>query len=307
MIERVLLIVNTESGAGTVPELGVALLAALRESDAAPAGVELALVSDHPTARRRALEFAAASRRPSAIIAGGGGGTVRAAVEGVFQARAERRTVLGALRLGSGNVLARRLGIARDPLAAARQLGAALRANRVSPVPVIRCEHGRGVRHAVVMCGLGQWGRTSGDLARWHAKAGRARAAAAAVAGIERVNHAEYVAAAAMRFVQSAVAPASCELVEVRAGETVERFRLLAGAAVTGPVPGLPVTSGVLLVPRIGRPRRFRLAHGGALHITLLDRAQTEFFLDEDPEVAHGAIALDLAGNIPFLTAEVAQ
>jgi len=307
VIERVLLIVNTESGTGCSPALGVALLDAFRESDARPADIELAIVRDHPSARRCAKEFAAGTGRRVAVIAAGGGGTVRAAVEGVIDARAEQRAILGALRLGSGNVLARRLGVARDPLAGIGQLSGALGVNRVHRVQVIRCDHGGdGVRHALVMCGLGHWGRTSGDLARWHARAGGARAAVAAVAGIERVNHAEYVAAAAMRLVESAIAPRTCELVEAAQGSSTERFRLLAGAAVTGRVPGLPFDSGVVLVPRAGRPRRLSLANG-ALRVTLLDRECVEFFLDEDPEVAHGAITLELAGSIPFLTAEVAQ
>jgi hypothetical protein len=215
-------------------------------------------------------------------------------------------------------VLARRLGIAREPLEGIRQLGAALRAGRSRRWPVIRCAVGASsgpddVRLAAVMCGLGQWGRCSGDLARWHRLAPYSRAALAAAAGIERVNHLEYMAAAGGRLVEAAVRPAACEEVEVAYCGSSERYRLLAGAAITVRISGIPfdphvapgaAEAGVLLVSRDGRIRRFRLAPGVRLDISLLDRDAVEFFLDEDPEIAHGSISLDVVGTLPFLCAE---
>src|SRR2546422_519398 len=75
-------------------------------------------------------------------------------------------------------------------------------ARRWGPCAVLRCRFGTAdggeeVRHAVTMCGLGQFGRASGDLARWHRLLGWRRQALVNVAGIERVNDLEYVAAAA--------------------------------------------------------------------------------------------------------------
>ena len=316
MIERVLLIVNSASGTGSGPALPAQLLGALRDSAGRLREIELALVRDHPAARVAARSFLAASDGPAAVIVAGGGGTLRAAVEGVFDADlAACQTWIGALRMGSGNVIARRLGVARDPLVGARQLGTALRLGRTAERPVLRCELGTAagtldVRHAVVMCGLGQWGRTSGDLARWHGRMGRSRAAAAALAGLERVNHLEYVAAAGGRLLEAAVWPAACERVEVSFGGAAERYRLLAGTVMTAPIGGIPfdprvgageVAAGALLVPRGGRPRRYRLAPGEPLRIRLLDRRAVELFLDEDPEVAHREISLHVAGNLSFL------
>jgi hypothetical protein len=307
VIERLLVIVNAASGTGWRPALPGDLLAELTTRCPGVADVEVAVVRDHPAVRRAARAFTEAGERPAALIAAGGGGTVRAAVEGVQDAGGPGRLVLGALRMGSGNVLARRLGIARDPVAGIRQLASALRAGRVTPVPVLRCRFGDGARHAVVMCGLGQWGRTSGDLARWHRRTNGIRGRVAAFAGIERVNHAEYVAAAGLRLLQAVVSPKACELVEVACGADVERFRLLAGAVIATRVPGLPVEPGVVMVPLGGRPRRLPLREGEALEITLLDRDSVEFFLDEDPEVARAHIRIELAGSLPFLTPEVAS
>jgi hypothetical protein len=297
--------VNAASGTGCPPclpdELRAELLARCPEAtDAA-----VTIVRDHVAARRAARTFTAGSERPAALIAAGGGGTLRAAVEGVYDGGGSGRVVLGALRMGSGNIVARRLGVARDPLEGIRQLASALRDHRLARVSVLRCDFGAGVRHAVVMCGLGQWGRTSGDLARWHRRSSRARALVASVTGIERVNHAEYVAAAGLRLVQAAVSPKSCELVEVACGGSTARFRLLAGAVIATRVPGLPLRPGVVVVPLGGRPHRLALTPGEALTIRLLDRTSTEFFLDEDPEVAHHSIRLEPVGTLPFLCAEV--
>ena len=318
MIQRVLMIVNSASGAGCPPALPGALVRSLRDECRGLGELELALVRDHEAARLASTSFLSGSHAPAAVIAGGGGGTLRAAVEGVHDAGAAGRVVVGALRMGSGNVLARRLGIEREPLAGIRQLAAAMRAGRTRRRPVIRCRFGTAsgaddVRLAVVMCGLGQWGRCSGDLARWHRLAPYSRRALAAAAGIERVNHLEYVAAAGGRLLEAAVRPAACEDVEVSYGGGSERFRLLAGAAMTVRIAGIPfdpqvsagkAEAGVLLVSRDGRIRRFRLAPDTRLDITILDRAEVEFFLDEDPEIAHGAISLDVAGTLSFLSAE---
>lgn len=319
MDRRILLIVNRASGTGSRPSLAAELMRALAGAGCG-AGLDVAVVDDHPSARRAASSFLGATDRPAAIIAGGGGGTLRAAVEGVCDATpgplpGAAQLVLGALRMGSGNVVARRLGMAADPVAGARQLAAALSAESVAPCAVIRCRFGTAagcedVRQAVVMCGLGQFGRTSGDLARWHARLPEQRRALAALVGLERLNDLEYVASAAGRFAAATVGRDVAEEVEVTLGERRERFRLLAGAVMNMRIGAIPFdpgvamgepAAGVLLLPRGGRLRTWRLAAGDELRVTLLDRESVEFFLDEDPECAHREIAVGIRGTLSFV------
>jgi hypothetical protein len=160
------------------------------------------------------------------------------------------------------------------------------------------------------MCGLGHWGRCSGDLARWHRRARRARDLLGGVAGLERVTQLEYVVAAGLRLAHATVWPAGCERVELTFAGRTERFRLLAGAVLAGRVAGLPfdprigeaeVAAGALIVPVAGRPRRLRLSSDGAMHLRLLDRRAVEFFLDEDPEIAFDEVTIDVAGALAFL------
>jgi diacylglycerol kinase (ATP) len=149
MVERLLLIVNRASGTGCDASLAARLLRELRSAAPGVGELELALVADHPSTRLATRAFLAGSDRPAAVIVGGGGGTLRAAVEGVADNAGGAlpgadRVVLGALRMGSGNVIARRLGVPKDPIAGIRVLGAALEAGRSEPCPVIGAGLGPG-------------------------------------------------------------------------------------------------------------------------------------------------------------------
>ena len=320
MVTRILLIVNRSSGTGCSPALVGALMEELRQVGGWPEELEVALVEDHPGARLATRSFLAASSLPAALIVGGGGGTLRAAVEGICDGAAgalpgARQVRLGALRMGSGNTVARRLGVAIEPVAGMRQLVESLAGGRSEPCAVMRCTFGtpgggREVRHAVTMCGLGQFGRTSGDLARWHRRLAAPRRAIASVVGLERLNNLEYAASAAGRLATTAVYPGSAERVEVTLGERRERFRLLAGAVMNFRIGAIPFdprvtmaepAAGVLLLPRAGRLRTWRLAAGESLRVRLLDRESVEFFLDEDPERAYREITLEVAGTLAFL------
>ncbi len=319
MVERLLLLVNQSSGTGYGPELVAPLVRELRVTAGWPEELETELVADHPAARAAARRFVGASPLPATIIAAGGGGTLRAVVEGACDGSAglprPERVRIGALRMGSGNVVARQFGMPVDPLAGMREVATSLRDGRIARCGVIRCRFGTAdggvdARHAVTMCGLGQFGRTSGDLVRWHRRIARGRKAITSRFGIERVNNVEYVVSAVGRFASATVLARRCEAVEVRLGEKVERYRLLAGAVMNLGVGGIPLdphvtidepAAGVFLLPRGGRLRSWRLTPGERLELRLLDRESVEFFLDEDPEVAHGWITLEAAGTLAFV------
>jgi hypothetical protein len=320
MVNRMLLLVNRSSGLGCRPGIVGDLLQELRQGCGWPEELEVEMVDDHPRARGATRRFLAESREPATVIVAGGGGTLRAAVEGVFDGLAAepgyaKKVQLGALRMGSGNVVARRFGVAFDAREGMREIAASLRDGRSARCAVIRCRFGTAsggedVRHAVTMCGLGQFGRTSGDLARWHRRFGLPRKALASIAGIERLNSLEYMLSAGSRLLGATAFPPSCERVEVMLGHRHERFRLLAGAVMNFGVRAIPFdprvgieepAAGVMLLPRAGRLRAWRLGAGEQLRVTLLDRDSVEFFLDEDPERAYGGLTLEVAGTLAFV------
>jgi hypothetical protein len=338
LVERSLLIVNRASGTGH----GRAVVEKLRKSLAGSLGEgvtsRVEIVDDHPSARTCAAEFLAASDAPALLVAGGGSGTLRAVIEGLCEESPEggppgrERVLVGALRMGSGNPLARQFGVPRDPEAALRGIAENLRAGRSAPCCVMRCEvgapEGRSDTHyAATMAGFGQFGRAPGDLERWHRRTSRLREVMARLSGIERINNVEYILALLIRSLSGAVLGRSvAEVVELRAGDRKERLPLLAGVAMNFPIGELPVDPGtrveeealsLYLAPFAGRssalrlilaPRRvfqsaikLRIEGPERVEIRLVDRDAAEFFLDEDPVTFHGWLSLQVAGSLAFV------
>lgn len=337
MIERVLLVVNSEAAGGR--SAGEAGRTAAMIAAACDRGVDVTfrLAEGHTAVTRVVGEFLAGSPRPSLVVAGGGGGTVRAAVEAACaQDRAcglpgGERLQFAALRLGSGNVLAKQLGMPKPPEHAARAIGDALRAGRTAHVTVVRCEFsppGRGPQagFAVTLGGFGQLGAIPADVGRWRRRLRALHRAAAAVVGIERITPLEYALALGIRSLRCAVRPAAAEIVDVRGQGGTTRVRLLAGALMTFPMAALPLDPGVRLgdgafslhlLPlrsrraalelalRPGRAARtalrIRIGRGQDVEIFLTDRGAAKFFLDEDPLEFSGRLRLTVAGSLAFI------
>jgi hypothetical protein len=316
-----LLILNRASGTGHPADVADQLAKALRSGYGPSLEIQTVVVDDHPGARSAAALHAVTAPRLSLVVAAGGGGTLRAVVEGVLDTfptapPGPDAVRLAALRMGSGNVVARRLGIPRDPLTAARQVGEGLARNVTKPVAVLRCTHGlpgggTAVRHAVTMCGLGQWGLVPGDIARWRMRHAQGRRRAASWVGLERINGLEYVIFGAARMLAGTVSRSRCEMVEIDGGRQI---RLLAAVALNLPLSPLPDPGvalgeeaiGLTVLPRLGRPFRRRLGSGESLTFRFLDRDTVEFFLDEDPERATGWLKLDVAGVLAFVPGRAA-
>jgi hypothetical protein len=302
------------------------------------ATLQVEVVTGPPEARTRAKEFLDASDVPSLILAGGGGGTLRAVIEGLCEGSEEgrlpgrERVHIGALRMGSGNVIARQFGIPRDTEAGLRGVIDNLRAGRTVSCCVMRCETGmRGglteVHYAATLGGFGQFGRVPGDLVRWEHRLVAAHKVAATFFGIERLTNVEYAIALLIRSASAALLGGStAEKVEVRTSDRREVMRLLAGVAMNFPFEAFPVDPGVRaedealslhLIPYSGRlsslllvlaPRRLlrdalkiRIEGQERVEIRLLDRNTAGFFLDEDPMTFYGRLTLQVAGSLAFV------
>ena len=186
---------------------------------------------------------------------------------------------------------------------------------------------GPEVHYAATMGGFGQFGRTPGDLVRWHRLLPAPRAVAARLLGIERLNNVEYVLAVLFRSASCVLLGTSAaEVVEVRANDRIEVVRLLAGVAMNFPFKELPIDPGVrvedealslYLVPFTGRlsalqlvlaPQRLirdalriKVRRFERVEIRLVDRDAVEFFLDEDPMTFHDQLSLQVAGSLAFV------
>src|SRR5215210_9549243 len=219
--------------------------------------LQVEVVEDHPEARVRAKEFLDASDVPGLILVGGGGGTLRAVIEGLCEGGEEgrlpgrERVLIGALRMGSGNVLARQFGIPRDTEAGLRGIIENLRAGRTVPCCVMRCETGTSgdrmeVHYGATLGGFGQLGRVPGDLVRWEHRLAAVHEVAAKFFGIERLTNLEYALALLIRSASTALLGGSpAEKVEVSTRDRRRVMRLLAGVAMNFPVKAFPFNPGV--------------------------------------------------------------
>lgn len=307
-----LLLLNRVSGTGAAPASAAALHAVL----ARRLPTTVAEVGDHPTAALATEAFVRA--HPSAlVVVAGGGGTLRAAAEGAWRAVGRRsapaaRLTLAALRLGSGNVVARALGAGRDPVESLERIVAAHTGGRTVAVPLIRCRADGREHLALAMAGFARWGLVPGDIARWRRSAGRVRGRLGRAVGIEHLNQLEYRTFFALRLAQALLDPRCLRPMELTAGGRTMRLRPLAAGVVSLPVRGLPGVTPpalsepsfdlyVLPWPGTGRPRlAWRFRPGDApVRLRMLDGEPAECFLDEDPEFGRD-LELDLPGFIHF-------
>jgi len=275
--------------------------------------VRVELVSDHAAARACAAGFISESEGQALVVAGGGGGTLRAVIEGVWDSGPERVRV-GALRMGSGNVLAKQFGVPSDPVAGLNGLLTNLKAGRTAPCCVMRCvtwtsTGGSEVHHAVTLGGLGQFGRIPSDLARWHARFPGVHKIAARSLGVERLTNVEYVIAFVVRLISCMLFPERTEEVEI---QNHGRLRLLSGVVMNFPIPALPFKPGVAvedealsvyLIPfsLLPRARRIRIEKNKPLDIRFVESGPVELFLDEDPVTTFKQLRLEVAGSIAFV------
>jgi hypothetical protein len=337
MVKRSLLILNRSAATGYGDEVPIRLKNALAAASGGSIESRFAVVAGHPAVTEAVRSYFQENDAPALILAGGGGGTLRAVIEGLCLGAApgslpgRDRVRVAALRMGSGNVLAKQLGMPRDPEAGLAGLQDSLQQDRTVPCGIMRFDVGReggdpDIRYAATLCGLGQLGRIPGDIERWHRSLPGLHALLGRTLGLERLTNLEYGAALFLRSVRCALRPSDVEEVEVRCGSETAVMRLFAGAGMNFRLAALPFKPGVLLeqpalslqvIPYRGRwasvclvpaarrlardAYRWRLDEGMSLEIRLRDRETAEFFLNEDPMTFHRTLAVRVAGTLAFV------
>ena len=336
-VKRALLVINQTAGTGLGESITDKLTLLFREGLGEHCEVKVEPVRNHAAARASAAEFISESEAPSLAVAGGGGGTLRGIIEGICDSSASdtlpgpQRVRLGALRMGSGNLLAKQFGVPRDPLVALQGLLTNLKAGHTAPCCVMRCQTQTSsgkteTHHAVSLGGLGPFGRIPSDLERWHACFPVVRRCAARLFNLEKVNNVEYALALFIRSIRCLLFSNCAETIEIQIQDQTERLRLLSGVVMNFPVPALPFNPdvniedealSVYLIPFRGRcssllqlvaPQRLlphtrclRIEKNQRLQFRFPDRDWVELFLDEDPVTTYKQLALEVAGSIAFV------
>ena len=324
-MRRVLFVINVEAGVGHDADLLARLRSTLKTSF--PTATTIAL-KGHTAVTSAVRRFV--RRGPAVIIAAGGGGTMRAVAEGVcLNGKPRRDVMVAALRMGSGNVLAKHFGVPKDPVKALAGIIKNIDKGRTVPCAVMRCDttiNGRLHTHvALTLAGFGQFGRVPGDLARFHNNHPHIHKSLAWTLGIERLTTLEYGTSLLLRSVGAALVPSLCERVQVIHGKNKRTLRLFSGALLNFPIKQLPFSPGIrardpvlslqllplhraiapflVVAPRVFAADAEQITIGAhdTVTITLLDRKQADFFLDEDPLTFYGALTLRVGGLLHFV------
>ena len=327
---NILLAINAAAGTCNTPKLGRNIAEILRKRLGHEHHVKLDRAEGHEAIRNSAWAFARRHPEDAVIIAGGGGGTLRAVIEGVGIERPIKNLRLGALRMGSGNVIARQLGIAKDPLEGVEELAAQLLRKAVAECCVIGCDllnDNKPTRtvYGATLGGFGLFGRVPQALEEYHADHPKLHRFTAKSVGIERLTNVEYGLCLAGLCSRAAWNPQTLPEIEVKQGDHTESFRVLAGALMNFPLGALPFQPGLKvedlalslqlipyhsrlqalsLVPRAKalakEARIFRITDDTPVTLRVVNGERMPFFIDEDPLEA-AQLTLRVAGSLPFI------
>tara|TARA_Y100001954_G_scaffold92709_1_gene101468 strand:- start:1144 stop:2154 length:1011 start_codon:yes stop_codon:yes gene_type:complete len=327
---NILLAINAAAGTGNTLALGRNLAEILRKRLGHEYHVKLHRAEGHEAIRNSAWAFARRHPEDAVIIAGGGGGTLRAVIEGVGIEKPIKNLRLGALRMGSGNVIARQLGMANDPVEGVEELAAQLLRKAVAQCCVIGCDllnDNKPTRtvYGATLGGFGLFGRVPQALEEYHADHPKLHRFTAKSVGIERLTNVEYGLCLAGLCSRAAWNPQTLPEIEVKQGNHTESFRMLAGALMNFPLGALPFQPGLKvedlalslhlipyhsrlqalsLVPRAKalakEARIFRITDDTPVTLRVVNGERMPFFIDEDPLEA-AQLTLRVAGSLPFI------
>ena len=328
---NLLLAINTAAGTGHESGLGSEMARLLQGYLGTQYSVHLSCADGHGDIAHRTRSFVNENESDAVIIAGGGGGTLRAVIEGVAAKDGtlpnSHQLRVGALRMGSGNVIARKLGVARDPRKGIEELAAQLLAKKTAKCCVIGCETSdhHSSLYGATLGGFGLFGHVPKCLELHHEKRPGFHRFSADMFGIERLTNVEYGTCLMGLCIRAALNPDRLDMVEIQQGERVERLRLLAGALMNFPLKPIPFQPDVNLeddelslhlVPFHSRLqalsmmlRQKRMAHGARqfritaktpLNIRAANNRKLNFFIDEDPLTAR-ELTLKVAGRLAFV------
>jgi hypothetical protein len=339
-VQSALLIVNRPSGTGRSPA-DLECLQQAFDAEFAPVPQRPFRVTDgHEEVLHITQEFLARAPGPWCLLAGGGGGTTRALVKALLTERtkatidADADVVrVGVLRLGSGNLIAKRLGVPADPVAGLRELADGLFAGRSHPGWAYRCtfylpDGSQRIEHGLALGSLGQLARVPAQVESWKKAHVTLVRRAARFVPLEIITNLQYASLSLGRVAMCLLHPGRAELVEVRQAGCSERVLCLAGVLLNFDLPQIPMRAGCQFgEPRLalgllpldnwrqllaalwqwrdldGRLRRYTITPEAPLDLCYLGRDTAVVALDEDTiPTAARRLTWEVVGPLRFLT-----
>ncbi|MBN1699128.1 MAG: hypothetical protein JW881_16535 [Spirochaetales bacterium] len=344
----ILFIINEAAGTGRTPD-DIACLVSFAVSQCGSAStIRVEETDNHETVTKITEAFLQRKGGRKIIIAGGGGGTLRAVITGIYNTREKRGDtqdppVVAALRMGSGNVLAKTLGIEKDPYKGLQQIFEGIRYNQIRKVCVGRFDFTdrdflRRTIFGVTLMGFGAFGGIPGAIGRFHKRHPFIHRLLAGIVGIESLTPVEYGVLLGVRSAAGLFFPDRPAKIGIGYnGKTVIK-RIIAGLIMNFPVSSIPLDPGIVisdealyfhavpyhyrldLLELVGKPQHlpsisFSVTRECGVDINFHPEMKNkrcmkkrsvkpaEIFIDEDPYFVRGALHVSVAGMIEFINA----
>ena len=338
-MKRLLAIINSRAGVGYGPSFLDDLRRKVTDLFSRNFQVTFQCAGDHQKIEKITHDFLMADTSPAIILVGGGGGTLSAVINGVCTSYTgsklpdQSQILIGALRMGSGNVLARHFGAPADPFHGLELFAKALEKNSITPCCIgkyefIASEGDKCIRYAATLAGFGLFGKVPGMLSRFHSNHDRLYRLLVRFFGIEKMTSIEYAGSLLIQGIQCLFGIRNPDDVQlVIPGEQWEiSFKLIAGAVMNFPVKSLPfdVTANVSdeeiqvfflplkikgsIIQYLMRPSTIKrdlikisLTSGCSLQIFKHEQSPVEFFLDEDTFFFQKQLTVSPIGLLSFI------
>ena len=335
--KNILLLINRTAGPGHCLESTDRLKEIATAGLDAETTLTVSVVDDHRKVSDATLNFLDPCRKPATIIVGGGGGTLNAVIQTICEVNTSGQlpgsdvVCIAPLRMGSGNVVAKHLGVPENPF-----IGLPYLLRNIQRGISISCCIGRyelekrngktDIRYAMTLAGFGQFGRIPGDLERWHHRFPRFFKRVATRLGIEHLTNLEYGACLFIRSIGCALKPDKLEKIELKFDNRKHDLELLLGMVMNFPIKKLPFNCGIRIqdrklslsfIPYTGRLNALIMVlipthiARKAVQITITPESTatlklknadcSEFFLDENPMLWHRKINIRVAGKLAFV------
>jgi diacylglycerol kinase family enzyme len=295
------------------------------------------VTANHHEVRQVTQDFLRTFPGPWLLLSGGGSGTNRAQIQAVMEnvVKGSIRPddiYLGALRLGSGNIIPKHLGLPLDPLLALSKIAQGLHQADTLSCCLYRCvsyeDHDRSqTYYGATLVGIGQFGHIPQDVAQWRQRHPRLMTQLLNHTPLETINSWQYIAFSLLRALHCLIRPQRTAEVMIEQDGRTRPLRLFSGLLVNFDFPQLPFHTGCLinepqlklcLIPQMKRRQMMAaLSHWRSLDkeilvyditpkrpvdIHFLNSNQTTLALDEDTFVLPGHIRFEVAPSIRFVT-----
>ena len=337
-MKRLLAIVNSRAGVGYGPSFLDNLRHKVADLFSQNFQISFLCAENHQKIEELTRDFLMADPSPAIVLAGGGGGTLSAVINGIctdfsgLRLPDQSQILVGALRMGSGNVLARYFGAPVDPFEGLELFAKALEKNSITPCCIgkyefIDSQGHEQVRYVATLAGFGLFGRVPGMLSRFHSRFTGLYWLLVKIIGIEKMTSFEYAGSLLIQGIHCFLGMRNPDEVRLIAqGEREIAIKLLAGAAMNFPVKSLPfdvtvsvsdqalelfflpVNSKKRIIRYLIRPSsmkknllKYSLSSGNTLRICTYDHIPVEFFLDEDTFFFIKQLAISPVGVLHFI------